>query len=258
MINPIIYTTTPPMNEVVGGWLSTGKIELEGTDFTRHTKIADTAFVVDDFLSKRDCADIIAFMKQAPNSAPVSVQGNQDYLDNKVGSIRTTMWNTSFAEQLWKLFDRHFGEVWRIMDGQTLTDWWQHGENYEWKTVAISPMIRYMKYQEGGQHYAHYDAAYIYPDTDYRSLMSIVIYLTDNETGCTRFIRDGQTDHIKNRIHDDWTRETKEEEILAKVKPRQGRMLIFDHRMCHDVEKYDGSEGDRIIIRGDLIFKAIK
>ena len=251
------------MNEVPGGWDSIAKIELEGTPGIAianriiYPNQQSHAFFVDDFLSDMDCANIIKFMNQAPNMSPVSVQGNQDHLDNRIGSVRTTMWNMSFAEQLWKLFLKNKLDHKRLFGPESLTDWWQHGEKDCWETVAISPMIRYMKYQKGGQHYAHYDAAYIYPDTNYRSLMSIVLYLTDNETGATRFIDDGQTGHVKYRNHEDWIREAKDEEVIAKIKPRRGKLLIFDHRMCHDVEQYDGAEGDRIIIRGDLIFKKI-
>lgn len=262
MIDPIIYTTKPPMNEVPGGWDSTGRIFLEGTDKMAKRQVADTAFVVENFLSEKDCDNIIAFMQMGPRMAPVSVQGNEDELDNRIGSVRTTMWNVSFAEQFYKLFQRYGLDMERIMSGRlSSTDWWQPLPDgttcTEWTSVAISPMIRYMRYQQGGQHYAHYDAAYMYPDNRHRSLMSIVIYLTTNETGCTRLVYDDQMDkHIKNRVHKDWSREVNDNELAAVIKPVKGRMFMFDHRMCHDVSKYDGAEGDRIIIRGDLIFKA--
>ena len=108
-------------------------------------------------------------------------------------------------------------------------------------------------------HFAHYDAGYFYDDTDYRTLKSMVIYLTTNETCATRFINDkNETVPVWLRNHSDWSRKTRENEVVLKSKPVAGRALIFDHRLCHDVEEYDGKEGSRIIIRGDIIYKKIK
>jgi len=248
------------MNEVPGGWDPGKGIKLQGNEYPVANyvqAIPGNVTIIDNFLSEVDCDSIIEFMKSAPRMEPVSVQGGKEIMDYRIGSVRTTMWNTEIAEELWKLFKRYDLNFVKSCGDFTLTDWWQHGEHKHWKTCAISPMIRYMKYQLGGQHYAHYDAGYIYPDTNYRSLMSIVLYLTTNKTGCTRFIADGKTGHISTRNHDDWDREVKPEEVLLSVPPQKGRLILFDHRMCHDVSPYDGAEGDRIIIRGDLIFKAI-
>lgn len=260
MIDPIIYTTKPPMEQVPGGWAPERGIIINGTNNPIIHKIVGVpgnVTYIDNFLSIEDCDKIIEFMRDAPRMEPVSVQGGKDVTDYRIGSIRTTMWNTIIAEGLWKLFEKYNAIGNKHCDENTLTDWWQDGFKPDWMPVAVSPMLRYMKYNLGGQHYAHYDAAYIYPDSQYRSLMSIVLYLTDNETGCTRFVADGKTGHVSTRNHDDWDREVKPEEVLLSVNPKKGRILLFDHRMCHDVSMYNGAEGERIIIRGDLIYKAI-
>ena len=73
--------------------------------------------------------------------------------------------------------------------------------------------------------------------------------------GCTRFIRDGQqARNVWDRKHDDWDRPVEPDEVLMSVRPKAGRVLMFDHRLCHDVEPYTGST-PRIIIRGDAIFR---
>ena len=115
-----------------------------------------------------------------------------------------------------------------------------------------------MKYESGGQHYAHYDAGFIYPDDKYRTLQSIVIYLTTNVAGgSTRFIQDGQsTVPMRERKTEDWLREVEPNEVITSVYPKKGNILFFDHRLCHDVEKYFGN-GPRIIVRGDIIYQAI-
>ncbi len=259
MIDPIIYTTKPPMNEVPGGWDPECGVLIEGTHNPSANYIMQGAYIVDNFLSHADCDRIIDFMKHAPRMESVSVQGMAPGYNDEIGSNRTTMWNTSMAEGLWRLFQRYeLDKQPMICHDKTATDWWQGGYHPGrfWDTIAVSPMMRYMKYSNGGQHYAHYDAGYIYPDDRYRSLKSIVIYLTTNKTGATRLIYDGQS-HIpvNERNHTDWDHEVNEVDVLVSVKPVKGRIFVFDHRMCHDVSRYDGAEGDRIIIRGDLIFK---
>jgi hypothetical protein len=89
-------------------------------------------------------------------------------------------------------------------------------------------------------------------------LKSFVLYLSTNSTGATRIIDDGQ-ENIKvwDRNHDDWDRPVNEDEIIVESLPQKGSMLVFDHRVAHDVNLYDGAEGDRIILRGDLIYYGI-
>jgi hypothetical protein len=113
-----------------------------------------------------------------------------------------------------------------------------------------------MRYSAGGQHYGHYDAAYFYPDNQHRTLLSLVIYLsTHTHSGATRFLEDHQQ-HVPvwDRDHTDWTVEAGEEEVIARIYPEKGSILVFPHRQCHDVQAFAGP-GERIIIRGDIIFK---
>lgn len=258
--NSIIYSSKPDMNVVPGGWEPNFNVPaLSHGLAVKSQQVGDLAYVIDDFLSVESCDEILKLMSSAPSLSPVSVHGMMSGVDNKIGSVRATTWSPQMAERIWSLLSSMnlIGE--RHMTGRTATDWWQRTAYYDWEPVAVSPMMRYMKYEKGGEHYAHYDAAYIYDDDRYRSLMSIVLYFTNNETGKTRFILDGEqmNKHVSERDYSDWTRRVTDGEVLVTVKPKKGRLLIFDHRMCHDVEPYDGAEGDRIIIRGDLIFKAI-
>lgn len=260
----IIYSTMPDMAKVPGGW-EPGRIgfKLEGSKPTFNTidmvkETMDGITVVDNFLSDLDCDRIVDFMSQAPYMEEVSVQGMMDASNKVVGSKRTTAWMPSLAEELWRLFKKYELNCKRVFDEYTPTDWWQGDVTDWWEPCAVSPMMRYMKYEKGGEHYPHYDAGYIYPDNRYRSLVSMVLYFTDNESGETRFIQDHQKwVPIQERNHNDWTRPANDSEVVQAVKPRKGRLLFFNHRLCHDVSKYLGAEGARIIIRTDLIYKAL-
>jgi len=163
------------------------------------------------------------------------------------------------SNEIWKKLDHINALDIRSMNNFSSTDWWQGDKNRKlWKPKLASPMMRFMRYEKSGQHYAHYDAGYIYKNDNYRTLMSYVIYLTDcKEGGSTRFIQDNQQDiPIWEREHGDWTKEASIDDVIYSVKPKKGSILLFDHRICHDVEQYMGNT-PRIIIRGDIIFEAV-
>ena len=89
-------------------------------------------------------------------------------------------------------------------------------------------------------------------------MLSVVFYLSDaSGSGATRFVRDGQEGlPARERDVSDWVRDTREDEVIARVYPREGEALVFDHRLCHDVERWDGP-GPRVIVRGDVVYEAI-
>jgi len=258
-LTKLMASTRPDFSKLPGGWEPpfeqipilwgglTGRIE--------HIRDFDGCLVYQALIPE-DCQKLIQLMQQSPNVEKVSVQGRKDVPDDRTGSIRTTIWAPQLALQIWRKIAHLIPP--RNMNMLSATDWWQGNKNRtKWNSVGISPMLRFMRYDAGGQHYAHYDAGYIYNDDSTRTLQSIVIYLTTTDKGgATRFICDGQKDlPIWSRNHLDWTREVLPKEVLFRSQPEQGKILIFDHRICHDVELYQGNE-PRIIIRGDLVFQA--
>ena len=88
--------------------------------------------------------------------------------------------------------------------------------------------------------------------------MSVVFYLSDAPTsGATRFVRDGQNQlPARDRDFSDWERDTRDEEVIVLVHPREGDALLCDHRICHDVQRWDGP-GARFIVRADVVYEAI-
>jgi hypothetical protein len=267
MIDPIIYTTKPDMAKVPGGWepnigSATLKHLLQGDDCSQKVTIfkglIGEAFLIKDLLTSESCDELILLMANAPKEEEVSVQGMMTEDDKVIGSRRVTMWSPVLAESIWGIIAKHFEK--RTMYYLTSTDWWQGSKSRnKWEPVGITPMLRFMRYEYGGEHYAHYDAGFIYPSNDnYRTLQSFVIYLTTNATGATRFVQDKQDDRrVWDREHNDWKRSTRDHEVLFNSYPIKGSMLVFDHRMCHDVSPYTDSNGPRIIIRGDVLYKAV-
>lgn len=262
-MDQIVNTTKPAPNSLPGFYEPAHTIELsndnkietiDGIDF-------DDAFIIKNVLSSEDCQKLIEFMHTSNNFEDVGVQGMMDKKDERIGSKRTSIWSPSVAEQIWNKIDKYLPIV--APTQFTPTDWWQGKVDInsnkstpvpEYYPVAVSPLLRFMQYGKGGQHYAHYDAGFIYPDNNYRTLKSMVIYLTTNDGAATRFINDQQYEAVWHRNHNDWEREVREDEIIGKSECIRGNILIFNHRVCHDVEKYMGGQ-PRIIIRGDIVYK---
>jgi len=256
-MDPIIYTTKPSPDSLPGFFESTESILFDGPKMKHLDNLSpNEAFIIENALSASDCEKLINYMNTSDNFEEVGVQGMKDQKDERIGSVRTSIWSPQVALQIWDKIHNFLPTC--NPHRKTSTDWWQ-GVNLEiypdYTPVAISPLLRFMKYENNGQHYAHYDAGFIYPDNRYRTLKSMVIYLTTNEGAATRFIEDGQGNlDIWDRKHEDWDREVNDDEIIAKSECIQGNILIFDHRLCHDVEKYLGTD-PRIIIRGDVVYR---
>lgn len=170
------------------------------------------------------------------------------------GSWRATAWAPELARQLWAFLSVAVPDE-REMQDLTATDW---APQRRWRKLGLSPVLRFMRYDSGGQHCCHYDQSFDYGDGR-RTLMSVVFYLSEvaeGTGGCTRFVRDGQEARpIPERSFGDWTRLTREDEVILGVRPQLGSALLFDHRLCHDVEHYSG-ECPRVIVRGDVVFEA--
>lgn len=254
-----IYSEMPPFDKIPGGiFLEDIKdfpIEVQKSSI-RKTLLSNVS-VIEDFLSLKQVSYLRNLMDSFSNKESVSKSGLIDG-SKEIGSYR----NTVFCEELSKILTRIF----RRQDFPSLLildDYFPcelNGKSY-WNFSSISPMFRMMTYKYGGEHVPHYDAPYVYKfDNSYQTLFSFVLYLTDNKTGATRFIKDNQEKKkLSKRNLSDWDRFALNEEVIQEEFPKSGKLLIFPHRLCHDVSKFlpEDKEEVRQIIRGDLVFKSV-
>lgn len=247
----------PNFDLLPGGWDSPEiPFIVRGTPNHNQSKSDYGVHRFHNLLSEKTCKNWIDLIQSAPRKQDVSIQGfaSEGY-NNQLGSTRTTIYSDNLAYQLGKFILPYLEN--KECNEFTPTDFWQNSYCTLWQPVLISPMFRCMTYLSGGKHFPHYDAAYIYPeDNNIRTLKSFVLYLTTCESsGATRFIRDGQEDiPIRLRNHNDWDREPTEDEIIGKELPKAGDLILFDHRICHDVQEYS-ENGSRIIVRGDIVYQ---
>ena len=118
-----------------------------------------------------------------------------------------------------------------------------------------SDYFRFMKYTSGGQHYPHYDTDFII-DNNTITKYSLVMYFNDCKDGELVFCKDNRPPKTEmsfiEKDTSDWNRQVEEEEILLKIKPKAGMIVLFPHTLCHAVLPFTGEE--RNIVRGDLEF----
>ncbi len=244
----------PPPGAIPGAW-DPPPIELDPLvglpAWTTVVGVAGIARVLHGALTRDDARRLRDAMAASGCAEPVGVTGVRDSYG--VGSVRATAWSPALAAALWQRLAPVVPSV-RFVGPRDHTD--APGRR-SWRVVGLSPLLRFMRYDPGGRHLCHYDAGYDYGDGR-RTLMSVVFYLTDAPaSGATRFVRDGQ-EHLSTdkRDYADWSRDTRDDEVIAAVHPVCGDALVFDHRLCHDVARWDGP-GERTIIRADVVYEAV-
>lgn len=225
----------------------------------RREVLAEGAALGRAVLTTADCRRLIRAMDDHAHPEPVGVTGVRSSAG--IGSHRATAWSPELADALWARLAPVVTAV-RFLDPLTPTDGHATAErtgHRTWRVVGLSPVLRFMRYEPGGRHLCHYDAGYDYGDGR-RTLASVVLYLTDaasGQGGATRLIHDGQGAlPVWERDHRDWDRATRADEVAVAVRPERGAALVFDHRIGHDVERWDGP-GPRVVIRGDVIYEAV-
>lgn len=208
--------------------------------------------------AQEDCTHLISLFERTHQS-PVGVYGVPDGGKTQ-GSLRTLAWSISWREQLWNRMASFFAFP-RKMDAYTPTDWFAtptRTEHRLWRAITISPLLRFMKYLPGGEHFGHYDMGYDYGDGR-RTLVSFVLFLNDipmSAGGELRFLHDGQEElPVDQRVFLDWDRRAHAKDIVCSIPSQCGSVVFFDHRLCHDVAPYLGQEA-RYVLRGDVVFRA--
>jgi NAD+ synthetase len=237
----------PPPGALPGAWAPHAiSLDVPGALAVRAHGVLTTA----------DCARLVA-ATAAADPEPVGVTGLRD--SQGVGSLRATAWAPDLARHLWHRLRPALPSV-RFLDDRAPTDHFARGTrqgHHTWRVKGLSPLLRFMRYDPGGRHLGHYDAAYDYGDGR-RTLLSVVFFLTTAAgSGATRFLRDGQEARpTAERTFEDWSRDAVESEVIARAYPVAGDAVVFDHRVCHDVERWDGP-GPRVVIRADVVYEAV-
>lgn len=181
---------------------------------------------------------------------PVGIDGYCNSVEN-AGSFRAMGWSESIAQQITGVVKKYLPEK---FDELTPLD----KSIQELTFLGSTPWVRFMKYKNGGMHVPHYDAPFVNTQEKYATLFSWVLYLnTPEKGGDFTFIVDSKNNGIDNPSdwdRSDWSRMAESEKLEEwfKINPQTGRLLVFPHWLCHQVEEL--ISGSRYIIRGDIAY----
>lgn len=163
-----------------------------------------------------------------------------------MGSERASLYNVKLAKILWGRLRPNLELLQQAEN--PITDW-QKGEIY--RLVGINPLFRFIGYNSGGELTTHYD--YSAKLGEYKTIFSLVFYLTSNEFGATIFYEDPQGSEWDKNLEDkplNW-----KGKITERVCPEAGKALIFPHHKLHSGEKV---KDFKLIIRTDIVAQCIK
>lgn len=220
-------------------------------------ELDNNAFVIPNLIPTEERETILTALEKS-NWQPVSITGMSGNWQegDPIGSYRASNYTQEYADVLWDRIKGGFPAI-RVFNDADNTDWDGHEV---WEPIGISPLLRFIKYTDGGWLVVHYDAPYVQSD-DVRTLQSVVIYLDQTDTlegGATRYMEDPQAGiPIAERDLSDQARQATEDEVRLRFSPDHGTAVVFDHRLLHDAERVTG-EGNKIIIRTDIMYRKVK
>lgn len=186
-----------------------------------------------------------------------NVHGRLDEMNTEnTGSERVSWYNVQLADMI---FQRLNGIVEQLVvsDNHAIPG----EDNAIYRAVGINPLMRFISYNSGGMLVPHFDYPFV-KDENVLSLWTVVIYLTDNKSGATRFIDEGNIQRGKN-LEDSSYEEAKafnltciDDDFILKNYPKRLSAAIFPHYMLHDCEEVIGEH--KLIIRTDVMYEKIK
>lgn len=210
--------------------------------------------VWDEALGAEQCERWQQWMRQHA-CVPTGVDGRtSSYSEQDQGySYRASIYTQRYARQLFDALPEELKRIIRVGEDDGL----DAPIGSYWKPIGINPLWRGIYYKQGiGQLQVHYDAPFIKSDA-VRSLRSVVIYLNEvQKGGQTRFWHSNVLLSDKSKVcYEDASAKKHCGALVGSIDPKQGRVLIFDHRRLHDA--CAPWSGDKMLWRTDLMYECI-
>jgi NAD+ synthetase len=201
--------------------------------------------VIDDFFSLEE----ISFIQNVFDFSQIYTKANEyGYSKSEIqqtNSTRKSLYSVEFSKVVFDKIQNIIDNI--VLAEKPITDF-KKDEMY--KAVGVNPLFRYIEYTPNGKLIPHYD--YSFKTNEYKSLYTLVIYLTDNENGETAFLEDEQKDIWNKNLQDHEVID--ERKIDLTVQPKKGRVIIFPHYLLH--AGLPDSKTKKII-RTDIMFEKL-
>ena len=190
----------------------------------------DDIFVVHDFLTADECRQFVRRSEAAGyGDAPINVGAGAHVVRKDVrNNDRVMLDDVPLARQLW---DRVGPYVPTPRELGVLT----------WHAVGLNERFRFYRYAPGQRFDWHFDGSFT-RDTGERSLVTFMVYLTDDfEGGATVF---NLRQYGGVRIDDP----------ILRVTPVAGMALLFRHDVLHTGAEV--TRGTKYVVRTDVMYRA--
>jgi hypothetical protein len=204
------------------------------------------AVVIDGALSRTECEELLKAAEATSNGtwerAMVNVGMGQQRMITDMRNCGRIIWDSKdVVDRIWsRLAD--VAEVQEILRLAKVPRIFGNGpakRNEVWTFTRPNERMRFLKYTGGEYFHAHQDGTYETPDRRERSYFTLHLYLSDaaeKDGGATAF--HSMSMHTAKDV---------------KVFPKQGRVLIFQHRgLLHSGDEVTG--GTKYTMRTDLMY----
>lgn len=211
------------------------RVELPPTERARVLDLPLPAFVVENFLSETECAQLIATSERVGyDAALLNVGlGRQMQANDVRKSGRALIDAPEVAGILSERLQSHLAKLGL-----------EHGPRGGWKRcTGLNERLRFLKYEPGDYFKPHADGRYVRPAGDPRgegdeSLFTLMLYLNaPARGGATNFLPTGSGSKKPK---------------ACSVQPHAGLALVFDHKLWHEGAML--VEGVKYAIRTDIMF----
>lgn len=180
-----------------------------------------TCLVFPKMFSPRECRDLITLAEDTGFGDP-----SHDYPPSYRNNDRLVRDDPSLADTLYR----------RLRDPLAASGAPELGFS-SW--IGLNHRFRFCRYRKGQFFSRHRDGAYR-PSSGVTTKLTFMLYLNDGDT-----FSGGHTDFFDGP--------EPEARLLASYQPRQGSLIVFDHRLWHEGRPVH--EGEKIIMRSDFLFR---
>jgi WD40 repeat protein len=187
--------------------------------------------IVEQFLSASECDELIARAERSGFR-----EASADYPPSYRDNCRLALDDDELAARLLARLRPHAPA--------TLHERPAAGEQSRWQLASLNARLRFCRYRAGQQFRIHQDGVYFAPDAQ-QSRLTFMVYLSDGSQfsgGDTLFYASGPS-------------QLETPAVIARIRPRQGMLILFDHAIWHAGEPV--RDGEKYILRSDLIYRRL-